>query len=256
MGKGLAQALWTARLEGTLASLDEADRPATESAAYEIQNALTALAEAPPVGWKLGATNEQTLELLGMKEPFPAPLLERFCFASGSEIPLSWAHRPALETEVMVSLGADLPPEGRPWNRDNVVAAVATVSPSFEIVGLRIADAFSEAGLMLIADAGANVAMIHGGPVEGWEELDLSNIPLKVSINAEKAASASTGVLLWEDAIDAVVWLANHHIVAERGLESGDMIMTGTCAGLLPIKPGDYAVADFGELGEVRATFT
>ena len=255
MSKALAEALWAARLDGTVVRLDEADRPTTESAAYEIQKALTALADAPPVGWKLGATNEQTLELLGMKEPFPAPLLERFCFTSGATVPLQWAHRPALETEVMVSLGADLPPERRPWIREDVVAAVASVSPSFEIVGLRIADSLSEAGLMLIADAGVNVAMIHGVPVESWEQLDLSDIPLQVSINGEEAASASTGVLLWEDAIDAVVWLANHHIVAERGLKSGDMIMTGTCAGLLPIKPGDEAVADFGELGEVRARF-
>lgn len=255
MSKSLAEALWTARIEGTLADLDGADRPTTVSAAYEVQKALTDLGEVPPVGWKLGATNEQVLELLGMEEPFAGPLLERFCYPSGAEITLTWAHQPALETEVMVSLGADLPPEGRPWTRQEVVSAVASVSPAFEIVGLRIADPLSEAGLMLIADAGANVAVIHGDPVNRWERIDLSDLTLRVNINGEEKASASTGVLLWEDPIGAVVWLANHHIVAERGLRNGDMIMTGTCAGVLPIEPGDEAVANFAELGEVRARF-
>jgi 2-keto-4-pentenoate hydratase len=42
--------------------------------------------------------------------------------------------------------------------------------------------------------------------------------------------------------------------VAERGLRAGDRIMTGTCGGVLPLKSGDQASADFGVLGTVRLT--
>jgi 2-keto-4-pentenoate hydratase len=35
-------------------------------------------------------------------------------------------------------------------------------------------------------------------------------------------------------------------------LRAGDRIMTGTCGGVLPLKSGDQASADFGVLGTVR----
>jgi 2-keto-4-pentenoate hydratase len=195
------------------------------------------------------------LELLGVEEPFVGPLLERYRYASGAEVPLPMAHAPALETEIMVCLGADLPPRKMAWGRDQVAQAVAAVSPSFEIVGARVPEGLGCGGIMLIADAGANVAFVQGTPVKSWEQHDLGDVTLRVSINGKETATGNSGVLLWRDPIEAVVWLANHRLLADRGLRTGDMIMTGTCAGIVAIQPGDEAVADFGELGEVRALF-
>jgi 2-keto-4-pentenoate hydratase len=52
-----------------------------------------------------------------------------------------------------------------------------------------------------------------------------------------------------------VTWLVNQRQLASCGLRSGEFVMTGTCSGFLPLKPGDRAAADFGALGQVHASF-
>ena len=41
-----------------------------------------------------------------------------------------------------------------------------------------------------------------------------------------------------------------------KGLKAGQIISTGTCTGLIGVKPGDTAVCDFGGLGAVEIQFT
>ena len=74
-------------------------------------------------------------------------------------------------------------------------------------------------------------------------------------MNGTETASGSSSDLVFGDPMGAVAWLANHPVVAGRGLRRGEIIMTGTCTGLTLIKPGDTAIADYGDLGQVRATF-
>jgi 2-keto-4-pentenoate hydratase len=38
-------------------------------------------------------------------------------------------------------------------------------------------------------------------------------------------------------------------------LEAGQLVSTGTCTGLVTLKAGEKAVADFGELGAVEVQF-
>ncbi len=75
-------------------------------------------------------------------------------------------------------------------------------------------------------------------------------------MNDDTVVESSNVGLMWDHLFDAVVWLANHPALAARGLQAGDLIMTGTCTGLLPLKPGDHAAADFGAIGQVEARFS
>ena len=52
--------------------------------------------------------------------------------------------------------------------------------------------------------------------------------------------------------LEAVAWLAR--ALARRGgrLDAGDLVATGTCAGLLQVLPGQTFAADFGGLGTVE----
>jgi 2-keto-4-pentenoate hydratase len=52
-----------------------------------------------------------------------------------------------------------------------------------------------------------------------------------------------------------MVWLANQQARMGRGLKAGDIVSTGTCTGIAAVRPGDEAVADFGQLGRVEITF-
>jgi 2-keto-4-pentenoate hydratase len=255
MSQAFAKALWTARIEGGLVGRDAEGAPATEDAAYATQAAQIALADSRRIGWKLGATGQASLGLLGLEKPFIGPLFERFRFDSGAQVPISADHSPGLETEFSVLLGADLPSRDEPYGRAEIDAAVAAVCPSFEIIGFRVEGGAAGAGHLLTADGGANMAAVFGAPIEDWQRFDLSDHPVRVHLNGEPLAEGSNAVLFWNHTMDAVVWLANHPAMAGQDLRAGEIIMTGTTTGLHPLSAGDEARADFGGMGEVRARF-
>jgi 2-keto-4-pentenoate hydratase len=165
------------------------------------------------------------------------------------------AQGPGLETEFLVGLAADLPARERAYQRDEVAAAVEFVAPAFEIVGARFQGGLKGKGLLAIADGGANVAIVQGAPVRDWRRFDLGRHALRLSVNGREVAAGDSSVLVFGDPIGAVAWLASQPLLGNGGLKRGEIVMTGTCTGLTPLQAGDRALADFGELGQVRATF-
>jgi 2-keto-4-pentenoate hydratase len=252
---GLAEALWQARTTGEVITVEAAQAPASAAAAYEVQAAMVELVRLPQVGWKIGATTRAALQLLGLDEAFAGPLFAPHCHGNGAEIALLSAHGPGLETEFLVGLGADLPARAEPYGADEVAAAVEFVAPAFEVIGCRFAGGLAGNGLLVIADGGGNAGIVQGEPVRDWRRFDLSRHALRLSLNGAQAASGSSSALIFADPIGAVAWFASQPLLAGRGLKRGEIVMTGTCTGLTPIKAGDAAVGDFGALGQVRATF-
>jgi len=252
MSSHLAKALWKARTEGGAIPLDEGQRPASADAAYVVQDEVTALFDGERVGWKLGATNQKTLDLLGFDQAFMGPLLSEHFHDSDQPVAVYPEHGPKLETEFLVRMAADLPPRKSAYSDAEVMAAVDYVGPAFEIVGCRLDVAFASGGLFLIADGAANVAVIPGEPTADWRTADLSDHPLRVAVNGKEVATGSSNLLMWGNPYAAVAYLLSHPRMAPQGLRAGDLIMTGTCGGLIPIAPGDEATADFGVLGSVH----
>ncbi len=239
-------------MEGGVIAVDDAQRAASNAEAYALQDEVTALFGSELVGWKLGATNAKALKLLGFEQPFVGPLLAMHFHDMDDELAVYPEHGPSLETEFLVVLASDLPPRRDPYSDEEVMAAADYVCPSFEIVGCRLDCGLTSAGPLLIADGAANVAVIAAQPVGDWRKADLSDQPLTVTVNGAEVATGSSNVLMWGNPFGAVSHLASHPQLAERGLRAGDRIMTGTCGGLLPLKSGDQASADFGVLGSVR----
>ena len=253
----IAAALWDARMRGETIELDAADKPADAAAAYAIQAIQTAASGARQIGWKLGATNGKALAMLGLDDAFVGTLLAPFRSGNGACIELPVACAPGLETEFLVKLADDVPARDRPYTSGEIAPAVEYVAPSFEIVGCRLPGGLAtNGGRVVIADGAGNVAFVEGERGGGdWRLLDLADCELAVTVNGEEKARGAGSLLMWGDPLAAVGWLATHPLVTERGLRAGDVVMTGTCGGILPIAPGDEARADFGALGVVEASF-
>ena len=252
----LAEALWNARATGGVIAVAAAQRPADVADAYAIQADAIACSGMTRVGWKIGAAAQAAIDLLAVDAPFLGPLLAPHCRADGAEIALVPAQGPGLETEFLVGLGADLPPRAEPYRDDEVAAAVGFIAPAFEVVATRFEGGFKGNGLLAIADGAGNGAIVQGEPVRDWRRFDLATHELRLSINGKEAATGSGSALIYGDPIAMVTWLVNQPQLASCGLRAGDIVMTGTCTGLLPLKAGDRAVADFGALGKVQATFS
>jgi 2-keto-4-pentenoate hydratase len=84
--------------------------------------------------------------------------------------------------------------------------------------------------------------------------LDLKTHPVAVTINGALRGTG-TGARALGDPMNVLLWLANQQSAAGRGLKSGEIVSTGTCTGLDPVRPGDRVQADFGDLGRVEIFF-
>ena len=162
----LAEALCHARAAGAVIKVDAAQRPTSVAAAYGVQAEAIARSGLEQVGWKIGAAAQAAIDMLGLDGPFLAPVLAPHCLPNGAEVAILPAQSPGLETEFLVGLGADLPTRDKPWQRDEVAAAVAYVAPSFEVVACRFEGGFPGNGMLAIADGGGNGAIVQGAPVK------------------------------------------------------------------------------------------
>lgn len=245
--------LWHARRDGT--QVDVKEFPDSEDAAYQLQESLNVTSDCHINGFKIGATSDTTMSMLGLDKPFYGPLYQEFTRRQGGDIPVHTAHGPQVETEFVVAIGKDLPGNG---NRtiDEVRDVIAWVAGGFEIIGTRMKTVPEKRGFCAIADFGANLDFMVGDPVDNWQGLDLNNHPVVLFANDKQVIEGNSNMSLAGNPIGMVAWLLNQPRFQQRGLRAGDMISCGTCTGVYPVAPGDILRAEFGELGTLTATIT
>jgi len=245
--QSLAKDLWNARLAGQQVTTDK--HPASIDDAYELLQAVTEASAQTVVGYKLGATTEPALKLMGLDEPFGGPLLDSACFDSGHKAIVHAANNPAIETEFVLGLSKDI--QAGSATDEDIIDAIAWVAGGFEIIGARFAEMPTGRGLCTIGDGAGNGMVITGAQYSDWKSLDMAALPTTLSVNGAETASGMSKDSLHGSPIAMLKWFANSGLVPARGIKAGDMIYCGTCTGLTPIKSGDKIEADFGALGSV-----
>jgi 2-keto-4-pentenoate hydratase len=251
----LARQLWHARRSGGIVHAHEVSPPKSSEEAYAIQEEIAALCGAPSRGFKVGSTSVEAQRLLGTDEPGSAPLLAPYVYESPARIPIVPTHTPAVEGEFALKLGRDLPQRVAPYAMDEIADAVAAIAGAIEIVGTRFSGGLAGKGRLLVtADCGANIAFVSGPWRHDAGSLDLKTHPVAMTINGALRGTG-TGERALGNPMNVLLWLANHQSARGRGLKAGEIISTGTCTGLDPIRPGDRVQADFGGLGTVEISF-
>ncbi len=247
------QVLAKARLEGREIEGLPGGLPTDEATAYGIQAAALEALGRERCGYKIGATSPEAQAILKTDHPFASPLFETDRRQSGATVSEPGYGLLGLEPEFALKLGADLPPRPTAYAVDDVREAIASVHPAFEIIGLRLPNELFPNALVVTADFGANVGFVAGDGITDWQAHDLSTVPVTVRIARDEVANG-TGKAVMGHPLNALVWLANHLGSSGQGLLAGDWISTGTCAGVVKIKAGQTASADFGPFGTVSLT--
>ena len=101
------------------------------------------------------------------------------------------------------------------------------------------------------ADFALAVAIVEGPRVDGWSATDLPGVKVAARINGT-VAGAGHGADIMQHPLEAVVWLARALVAKGGELDAGDVVLTGSCVGLLQVLPGQTFEGDFGGLGRVR----
>jgi 2-keto-4-pentenoate hydratase len=243
-----AQYLFAARTRGTPgARIPEACRPDDIDAALAIQQRITALAGVGVGGWKCSVPSAARPVLAA---PIYAPTIRR-----ESPCPLPAAGGIAkIEPEVAFLLGRDLPGRATPYTEEEVRAAVSAAHLVVELIRARYTDPGSVSYPELLADNVANAGLYVGPAIERPFERALEGFALVVR--------TPSGPLLTREGkhpdghpLLPLYWLANY--LATRGdhLRAGQIVTTGSYAGVLEVPLATPLTFAYGELGEFTVSF-
>lgn len=228
--------------------------PKTLADGYAVQEKLLQLLAMPTTGYLLGLTNEYMQKIFNVDAPYYARILAPNLHRSPKRFARKELLTRGLECEVAFRLSRDLPPRGKPYTMDEVADAVATMHPSIEVVNGHFENWLDLPMPIVLADNGTDGPLVCGEGIADWRRIDRVNLPVVLTVNGQVAAEGK-GANALGDPLKALVWLANALNAKSLGLKAGETVNTGTCAKLIPAKPGDQAVASFGKLGEVHITF-
>ena len=202
-------------------------------------------------GWKLGCTSEASRKMIGVSEPVSGFLLERNHSRGDPTIDAAAVGKGVLETELGLTLGKPL--KGPDVTRAQVVEAVSSISPAFEIVQARI-DIPSDLPLG-VADNLTAWGFVTGNPLASTpRDLNLGDVRIEMRKNGSVAQQAGARDNI-EDPFESVAWLANHLAEHDRRLEAGQCIITGSCLKPVPVAQGDRYEATFSSVGTVAVVF-
>ena len=252
-----ARLLWQHRQAGTVIdALPDALRPHDAAAGLAIQAELPAVAGDRVIGWKIAATSSAGQAHIGVGGPLPGRILAGFVHAVGDTVPLAGNRMRVAEPEIAFRFAVDLPPQAAPRGVDEVLAAVASVHPAFEVPDSRFAD-FARAGeAQLLADDACCGRFVFGAAAPaGWRQVDLATLAVHATVTGAdgkpRLAREGSGLAVLGNPRVALAWLVNALSAQGLALRAGDTVSTGTCMVPLAIEPGDQVQADYGPLGRL-----
>jgi 2-keto-4-pentenoate hydratase len=202
-------------------------------------------------GHKVGLSSRAMQRMMSVSEPDYGHLLSDMFVAENTPIPTATMCAPRAEVEIAFVLRERLPAPG--CTVADVLRCTAFVCPALEIIDSRILD-WNLTLIDTIADNASSGLVVLGGRATPLDRLDLRTIGAALRINGTLVATGATGAVLGNP-VTAVAWLANK--VAQFGvsLDSGHVILPGSCTRAYDAAAGQTVRADFDELGSVSALF-
>jgi 2-oxo-hept-3-ene-1,7-dioate hydratase len=228
--------------------------------AYRVQDALMDLhyaAGRTRIGWKIGLTSRAMQQALGITTPDSGVLLDDMLFHSGDRVAAGRFIQPRIEAEIAFVMGADLAGAGR--SRDDVFAATDHVAPCLEILDTRILRADPATGRARIitdtvSDNAANAGIVMGDKTHDPRAFDLRRAGAIVSRDGVvEETGLGAGVL--NDPVTGIIWLLDRLALFGKGLEAGEIVLSGSFIRPVEAPAGSVFAADFGDFGRVDLTF-
>jgi 2-keto-4-pentenoate hydratase len=229
------------------ARLAESCRPRDNEAALSIQRRVGELLHFDVGGWKC------SLPTTG-KAAFMAPIYAPTITSASPCSVLSEGANARVEPEIAFVLGRDLKRRAQPYSDADVRSAIRETRLVLELIGCRYADPTTVSFLEMLADGLNNQGLFVGPEVGDGALRPLETIRITV-------ASGMETILTHEgrhgdgDPLRPLVWLANFLASRGDGLEAGQIVTTGSYAGVLELPLATPLDIRFGDLGTLSVQF-
>jgi len=204
------------------------------------------------VGKKIGVTSKAVMNMLGVYQPDFGYLLDGMVYNEGEAIPAETLIQPKAEGEIAFLLKRDL--RGPGVTAADVLSATEAVMACFEIVDSRIRD-WKIKIQDTVADNASCGVFVLGDQLVDPRRVDLSTCGMVLEKNGEIVATGAGAAALGAPA-NAVAWLANTLGRLGVSLETGEIILSGSLAAMVPVRAGEHLSVTIGGIGRCSVRFT
>ena len=252
--KSAAQYLSELRNTGRFgARLPEPSRPATLEDALKIQSRMVRVYGQEVGGYKCSVPNAERTVI--------APIFAR-TIVSTSPTHVRAATPQAgdtarIEPEIAFKLGRDLPARATPYSEHEIRDAVAEVRLVLELIGSRYLDGKGLPFIEVLADCVSNQGLFLGPVVAGGLDAELQQFALRI----ERLDGTQPVVMLDKPGkhpdggpLLPLYWIANYH-AGHGGLHAGQIITTGSYAGMIDVPLAVPLQIQYGDLGQILVEF-
>jgi 2-keto-4-pentenoate hydratase len=230
--------------------------PADLDEAYAIRAAYEEIEEAvgrgAVAGCKIAITTKVMQELCGIAEPCYGAIFSNEVHRGKATLRAQRYGRIAIETEIAVRLGEDLPHGG---DRDRVAGAVESCMAAIELIEDLNYDYKRLDAPALVAGNCWNAGIVIGEPVTDWRGLDLATLSARLTINGREIGRG-VGADVMGHPLNALAWLANKRAEHGKPLRRGMVVMTGSIVATKYPEPGDRCLVEIDRLGTVELALT
>ena len=203
------------------------------------------------VGWKLGFTNQSLWALLGLDQPFWAPIYAETL--ASERLDTRGLVQPRIEPEIVLGIERDVPAGS---GLEEVAASIQWAAVGLEVVHCHF-EAWDMSPAEAVADAGLHAALAIGTrlKIDATEAIALSACSAVLLCDGERVAEGD-GRSVLGGPVEALSWLLRG---LPHGLRAGEMVTTGTLTTAQPVLRGQrwtHRSAGPVALGAVELTFT
>lgn len=230
------------------ARIPEDYRPVDMADAIAIQRSVATLTGQKTGGWKCSVPS-------AARPILAAPIFAPTVISSSPCAIVASEATAKIEPEIAFVLGRDLPARASPYSEEEIRGAIREARLVLELIGSRYADPGAVPFPEFLADNVANQGLFVGPAVPNALARPLEGFAITVS--------TPEGVLLTRDGkhpdghpLRPLYWLANY--LATRGdpLQAGQIVTTGSYAGVLDVPLEVPLTFQYGDLGTLAVTLT
>jgi 2-keto-4-pentenoate hydratase len=213
----------------------------TTAEAYMLQAEIARLREErgeTVIGYKLGCTSKPIQAQLGIQEPIFARLFESGRLESGARLSSADFANLAIEGELAVRLGSDLP---GPFPAEQACRdAIESIFPVIELHHYALRSDPPRVQELIVSN-GMHAGFIVAGRPHGGPQARVQR--MRILIN-DQPVDGTTSPWTMGDPIASVRWLAARLAEHGLGLLRGQVILTGSPMRLLPVAAGGRVVVE------------
>ncbi len=252
--KSAAQYLTELRNTGRFgARLPESSRPATLDDALRIHDRMIRVYGQEVGGYKCSVPNGERTVIA----PIFAPTIVDTspCYLRAATPQAGDTAR--IEPEIAFMLGRDLPPRATPYTEHEIRDAVGEVRLVLELLGSRYLELKGLPFVEVLADCVSNQGLFLGPVIAGGLDAELHSFALRI----ERLDGPAAVVLQDQpgkhpdgNPLLPLYWIANFQ-AARGGLRAGQIVTTGSYAGMIDVPLAVPLRIEFGDLGQILVEF-